>query len=280
MLLPGVAESDPHESSRADGVQGLHGLPCVVASGNTVLKGDFVGEGFERVQPYVDTVLLVSLKDDEKEHAGHADGNQPAEIGNAGAADVHHDDADAEDQNGARKVRLPHHEHTDQPENPEKREKPEPEALHFFIVERNQVGKQQDDCKFGQLRGLELPKAGHADPAVHSRLRRHEQHQRQQSDGYKHQRNGKVMEDVVIDQGGRKHDADAEHGEQRLLLDVEVAVAVVVARIDIAGREHADKSDAEQQHQDNQQRNVDAVSRIEQPALRLLAKRSDDGLGR
>ena len=138
------------------------------------------------------------------------------------------------------------------------------ERADAFIVQRNEVGKQQNERKFCHLGRLELTDAGDADPAVDAALRGHQQHDAQKQDGKHPQYPGEAMPAVIVHKGQRKHGGDAECGKNELLFDIKEAVAVVVIEsIDIACGIETHKPYDQNGKQNDQKRNVEAARGIQ-----------------
>ena len=115
-------------------------------------------------------------------------------------------------------------------------------------------GKKQDDCNFGNLRGLELhaqvqPPAGAVVfPAQRSK------DQQQKNDAENQGRHRHPPEGLVVDLGDHIHHCHAHRSKHGLALDVIQGVghlAVIVSR-GIGGREHHNQADAQQDHHQHQ----------------------------
>lgn len=77
------------------------GLPCFIPVGRVSLK---------RMQPDVDAVLFIAAEYDHVHHRADAKPHRTQQITKTRAADIHHDQADRQQQHSAGQMRLNHHE--------------------------------------------------------------------------------------------------------------------------------------------------------------------------
>ena len=228
----------------------MDGLPRFVG----ILRKDAHG-----IQPYADAVLLIPLEEYHINDRADAQADRTQQIKQAGAAHVHHYNADAQQQDGAGKVRLKENQAAGNAQYQDKGQVPGQEGLHLLVVQGYQMRKQKDQGKLGDLGGLEL-EAGQPDPAVDAVGGGQEQHHHQHSQGYQHQRDGKMVEDVVINRRNKQHRRHAEERKNQLPLDKVKAVPVVpVIGIGIPGGKLADQPHHQDNHQDDQKGHVKAL---------------------
>ena len=146
------------------------------------------------------------------------------------------------------------------------------EGAHSIQVLGNHVGKQHDQPELGDLGGLE----GHdaeVQPAGGVALRRgdgldvgvpaHQQeHQQEHGDAENH--HGQLVEVVVIKGGNDQHGRHPKHGKGSLPGDEEIAVAVVIIAVSVAGREEHDQPNGQQHQNENQQGHIQPCAQAEE----------------
>ena len=131
------------------------------------------------------------------------------------------------------------------------------ELPQLFLVGDQQVGKQQNQREFGQLRGLELEVADE-DPPVGVIDRRHEIAEDEQRGDDREQRPGKLAPEVVIHTGKNEHGAKPCYRPHQLPGNVVEAVALPVIALGIAGGKHHNKAEYKQQQDQHHKGEVHA----------------------
>ena len=195
MLLAAVAQAQPGSPAGADGIQALDGL---VAVAQRVSK---------RVQPGVEPVGGVGHKVGHDDHC-RPDGGHPAhacqhEPLEPGAAHKHQHGSNAQDQQGARKVRLQQHQRRHHPQHQRKGKHAHGEAFHLVVVEGNDMAEHQHHREFGNFAGLQRAQPGQHQPALAAVVLRHKEHGHQQNEGESQQRPGQLMENMIIHPAGQ-----------------------------------------------------------------------------
>ncbi len=158
-------------------------------------------------------------------------------------------------------MRLPQQQGVRRTENQHVGQHPVPERAHARKIQRNQVRENQHDgelCNFGRL---ELPQRPQIDPAVDAagpRRRRHKPDQNQQGEREQQQRNGKLVQMVVIEIRNKNHHPHADYREQSLADDEIIAVSKMVIGVGIACRKHHHKADDQKDQNKEQKRQVHA----------------------
>ena len=205
----------------------------------------------------------------------HAAKPQPDEPG-LDAADDHHHDADAEDEDRAGQVRLEQHQHRDHTQHRRVRDDAEAQRLHFVALFGDTVGEEHDDGELRNLRGLERDGL-RAQPArgIVARLREGvvwDNDEDQQKNCKAQQNLRRAAPALVVDLADDKHHRKAKRGKKRLPLEVIRRVArLIVGRGEARRKEHQ-QSHARQQQRQQQQRQIErALRRLIAAPLDLAA---------
>ena len=250
-LLPSPAQSHAQKAARADGDQALRQLVAVAV---VVLP---------RVVPHLDTGRAVSddarlrqLDEQKAQCADAADAHRhpPALY----AAHDHQHRAGGEDQNGARQVRLQHHQHADDRQQRHIGQYALPPRQHLLPLFRYGVGEVHDDRQLGDLRRLELEHALDAQPSGGSvggdgQRVVGDNDQYQQEQRQPHQQPSRAAPALIVDLADDEHGHKTQRREGGLPLEVVGAVpGVVIGPGKAGGKQHDQADDRQQQRQDQE----------------------------
>ena len=208
MLLAAIAQPQPSSPAGADGIQALDGL---VAVPQRVGKG--VLPGAQTVGGVGDQIRHHHHSGPDGGNAAHARQHKPPQ---ARAAHEHQHCPDAQDQQGARKMRFQQHQRRHHPQHQRKGQHSHRKAGHPVMVQGDDVGEHQHHRKFGDLAGLQCPQPRQHQPPLAAVVLRHKEHCHQQNQRNAQKRPGQFVEDVVVHPAGKAHARNAHGRIQQL----------------------------------------------------------------
>ena len=230
MFLDAVADAHTEQSSGADSIDALAGLPLHTRR----VRGGQAPHAAQAARGVALARGKVLHVGNGARHGTHTSQRPPP---HGGAVAGNHGNKNQAQKHHGRVVRFHFQQHENRHQRQRGFEQTVPQRLFLIVVAVEHIGSPEHDRKFCQLRRLQRERtARKVDPAVgtvgvhRAEQRRHQQHERDDVKTLVH-----VAQGTVVDVGHQPHNAQARHCNDALRADEVVDITVVGVPAGIAG---------------------------------------------